>query len=259
MKNSKYITIAFLFLLFSCTDEEVVKNEKKEKLSIQSGVVLTFDDDYIENWKMAASQLKIYSWRATFCVCRIGLMNQDRIHTLQEFQKYGHEIAGHGVNHINTLQYVSINGVQKFYDDEISPMMVKMNENGLHVTSFAYPYGLRDDITDDKLFSTFKVLRGTTYNDCIPQSQDCYYDHSRLVFGLGIDTNYAHFNMPYIFSLLDYANTHHKILVLYAHKPVEVVSEKYQTKMEDLIAICKYINDKHMKFYTLSDLATIHG
>ncbi|TDD95596.1 polysaccharide deacetylase [Flavobacterium cellulosilyticum] len=223
------------------------------------GVVLTFDDDYVEDWKKADTKLRDYSWKATFCICRIGIMNRDRMHTLQDFQNYGHEIAGHGANHVNTLDYIATNGFQKFYEDEITPMMAKMNANGLNVTSFAYPYGVRSNLTDEQLFKTFSVLRATTYGAYIPENQSCYYSRSKVVFGLGIDDNYAHFSMPYILDLLAYANSQHKILILYSHKPVEVVTENYQTKMENLVSICNYVKQNHMRFYTLSDLSKIKG
>jgi hypothetical protein len=184
-------------------------------------------------------------------------MNQDRIQTLQQFQNYGHEIAGHGTNHLNSLYYIQDNGFQKFCEDEINPMMLKMNENGLNVTSFAYPYGVRNNETDEKLFKLFKVLRGTTYDKSIPEKQNCYFSNSNLVFGLGIDNHYPHFSMSYIFKLLEYANSHHKILILYSHKPVDVVTSSYQTEIKNLISICKYVQQNHMHFYTLSELEKI--
>lgn len=259
MKFIKYVALVFLVLFFSCSKDEVVddKNSVEKKGAQTGGVVLTFDDDYVEDWKIADMKLRDYSWKASFCICRIGLMNRDRIQTLQGFQNYGHEIAGHGANHVNTLDYIAANGFQKFYEDEVTPMMTKMKDNGLNVTSFAYPYGVRNYYTDSQLFNTFTVLRGTTYGAYIPENQSCYYDNSKIVFGLGIDSHYPHFSMPYIFNLLDYANSHHKILILYSHKPVEVVSADYQTKMETLISICKYVKQKHMRFYTLSDLSKI--
>jgi peptidoglycan/xylan/chitin deacetylase (PgdA/CDA1 family) len=260
LKYSKYIATIVLVLLFSCSkdDADVVVEETKSPTKVASetgGVVLTFDDDYVEDWKKADMKLRDYSWKATFCVCRIGIMNRDRIQILQDFQNYGHEIAGHGANHVNTLSYIAANGFQKFYDDEIIPMMDKMKDNGLNITSFAYPYGIRDKDTDDQLFKTFNVLRGTTYGAWIPESQSCYYDHSKMVLGLGIDNSYDHFSMPYILDLLAYANRNHKILILYSHKPVEVVTADYQTKMENLVSICKYVKNNHMHFYTLSDLS----
>lgn len=105
------------------------------------------------------------------------------------------------------------------------------------------------------MFQTFQVLRGTTYVDSSPENQNCYYDSSRMVLGLGIDSHYTHFSMPYLFNLLDYANSHHKILILYSHLPVEVVTGNYQTKMENFVSICKYVKQKHMRFYTLSKLS----
>lgn len=252
MKFLKFSSILFCILFFSCSKEDDVVLDDTN--SLKSGVVLTFDDDYVEDWKIADTKLKEYSWKATFCVCRIGLMNQDRIQTLQQFQNYGHEIAGHGANHVNSLDYIRDNGFEKFCEDEINPMMLKMNENGLNVTSFAYPFGVRNTETDEKLFKLFKVLRGTTYDTSIPQKQNCYFNNSNLVFGLGIDNHYSHFSMSYIFQLLDYANSHHKILILYSHKPVDVVTSSYQTEIKNLISICKYVQQNNMRFYTLSEL-----
>lgn len=261
LKYSKYIAIVILVLLFSCSKDEVaVVEETKSSTAVSAqtgGVVLTFDDDYVEDWKMADTKLRDYAWKATFCVCRIGIMNRDRIQILQDFQNYGHEIAGHGANHVNTLSYIAANGFQKFYENEITPMMDKMKDNGLNVTSFAYPYGIRDKYTDDLLFKTFNVLRGTTYGAWSPESQLCYYDHSKMVLGLGIDNSYDHFSMSYILDLLAYAKNKHKILILYSHKPVETVTADYQTKMENLVSICKYVKNNHMQFYTLSDLSKL--
>ncbi|WP_418262061.1 polysaccharide deacetylase family protein [Flavobacterium faecale] len=270
MKLLKCCSLVFLVVLFSCskddTIEEVVDQEKvvvdgtkiDEAKFGDSGVVLTFDDDYVENWKMADTILKEFHWKATFCVCKISQMNPENVKTLQWFQKCGHEIAGHGANHVNTLDYIAANGFEKFYEDEIVSMMDKMKENGLNVSSFAYPYGARNPLVDQKLFNTFKVLRGTTYGALNPVNQACYFENSKkVVFGLGIDSHYPHFSLPYIINLIDYAEKNHKILILYSHRTVDVVTDNYQTKMENLVSICKYVQKKHMKFYTLSDLSKI--
>ena len=148
MKSTKYIALVFLVLFFSCNKEDVVEDTiSGSKIAAETGgVVLTFDDDYVEDWKIADTKLRDYSWKATFCICRIGIMNRDRIQTLQDFQNYGHEIAGHGANHVNTLDYIAANGFQKFYDDEVTPMMDKMKDNGLNVTSFCFAiYDLRNN------------------------------------------------------------------------------------------------------------------
>lgn len=258
MKNSKFACFLIFVMLLSCNKEDVVENSTIEDNTTPPGVLLTFDDDYVEDWKKADDQLKDFDWKATFCVCRMSQMNPKDVKILQDFQKYGHEIAGHGANHVNTLDYIALNGFQKFYDDEITPMMYLMNKNGLNISSFAYPYGVRNKEVDDKLFNTFQILRGTTYGSSNPANQSCYFENSKkLVFGLGIDSHYSHFSMPYVYELLDYANSHHKILILYSHKPVEDVTENYQTKMENLVSICKYVKLKRMKFYTLSDLPKI--
>lgn len=275
MNLSKCYCLAFSVILFSCSKdditEEIVSQEKPmvempiidepvigNPIVGEAGVVLTFDDDYVEDWKLADDVLKEYDWKATFCVCRISQMKPGNVKILQDFQSYGHEIAGHGANHVNTLDYIAANGFDKFYSDEIDPMMRKMNENGLNISSFAYPYGARNTTTDENLFRSFKVLRGTTYGALNPEDQLCYFENSKkVVYGLGIDSSYPHFSLPYVFRLLDYAQSNGKILVLYAHKPVLAVDNNYQTKMENLISICKYVQKKNMKFYKLSDLPKI--
>lgn len=247
--NKNCLVLIFLITLFfaSCSKDE--ENTLPNPI-YQPGVVLTLDDDYVDEWEMAHTILKEYSWKATFCVTRINQMNAEKISKLKDLQNYGHEIAGHGLNHLNATSM----GIEDYFNQEITPMMTLMNNNTLNANSFAYPYGSRSSATDTKLFTAFEVLRGTTYGSASPSQQNCFYKNSNLVYGLGIDNSYPHFSLPYFIQLLKYAKAKNKILILYAHKPVTTSTGDYQTEISTLIQICNYVKQNNMRFYKLSEL-----
>ena len=239
------------FFLFSCENK---KNIPKNKPPYKAGVVLSFDDDYVNEWFDADKKLRNYSWKATFCVSKINTLNRSEIDKLLKLQSEGHEIAGHGFNHLNAKKFVAQNGIDAYINQEINPMLTLMHFYSLKVTSFAYPFGFRNAVIDAGLLSKFKVLRGTTYGAEDPFFQNCYFNNTKLVFAIGIDTDHPNFSIPYLKKLLDYAKRKHKILILFGHKPVKNVTANYQTKMETLDLICNYVKRNNMSFYTLSEL-----
>lgn len=129
-----------------------------------------------------------------------------------------------------------------------------MDNNSLPTTSFAYPNGARNTSIDNILFNDFEILRGTTYGNSNPPTQNCYYNGNRIVFGLGIDNSYPHFSISYFLSLLQYAKNNNKIVIFYAHKPVEKAQANYETEFETLIQICQFVKANNMKFYKISEL-----
>ena len=250
-KHYLLLILAITLFASSCSEDE---NHTLPIPTYPAGVVITFDDDYVNEWEMAHTVLKDYSWRATFCVSKVNQLSSEKINKLIELQDYGHEIAGHGLNHLNAISTSNPIGIDTYFNQEIAPMMTFMNNNTLFVNSFVYPYGARNTATDSKLFTTFKVLCGTTYGSTTPSQQNCYYNNSNLVFGLGIDNSYSHFSVPYFIQLLEYAKANNKILIFYAHKPVTTLTANYQTEMNTLIQICDFVKHNNMKFYKLSEL-----
>ena len=218
------------------------------------GEVITFDDRSISKWFSADSLLSKYGWKATFCVSRINRLTAEEIQILRILQNKGHEISGHGLNHYNAVKYVSKNGLDSYLNQEIIPMIEIMQNESLIVNSFAYPYGSRNSEIDDALFDYFQILRGTTYDNILPLNHNCFFNNSTLVYGIGIDSSYEHFSDNYILKLMDYAKTKNKILILYAHEPVDIITSNSQTKFSTLELICDNIRENNMNFYTLSDL-----
>jgi peptidoglycan/xylan/chitin deacetylase (PgdA/CDA1 family) len=244
----KSVLLCVLFLLFSC--------ETKNK-PYRAGVILSFDDAYVNEWFDADKALKKYSWKATFCVSKINTLDTIEINKLLKLQKEGHEIAGHGLHHYNAVKFVEKYSIDKYLKQEIDPMLVQMEKLKLHVTSFAYPYGERSDSLDKALSTKFKIIRGRAYGGEIPSKQDCFFKNSKIVFAFDIDNSHIHFSIPYLLKLLDYAKKNDKILILCSHKTVNNITANYQTKVETLEFICKYMKRNNMKFYTLSDLNTL--
>lgn len=263
MRIKNYLLFLFVLVFFSCSqDDDIIEEQQSAEQPIEqaagplSGVVLTFDDDYVDEWYEANKLLQPYNWKATFFVTKFNQLSQSKIKELKDLKSQGHEIGAHGVNHINAPNYISANGTAAYMNDEIFPMLDAMRENNLAPTSFAYPYGARNTSTDNLLLSEFQIIRGTTYDMINPAYQNCYFNNNRLVFGLGIDNNYSHFSVSYFLSLLEYAKYNNKIVIFYAHKPVSTVKNNYETEFQTLIEICNYVKQNKMKFYKISELYT---
>ncbi len=252
--NKKYFTFVLLcaLFLFSCEKEKTVKKNKSGHPV--AGVVLTFDDTSINEWCEADKLLNQYTWKATFCVSKINTFSYSEITKLVALQNKGHEIAGHGLHHWDAKKFVAQNGTAEYLNQEINPMLDLMDFYSLKVTSFSYPFGVRTATIDKALLTKFKIIRGTTYGEENPSFQNCYYNHKKVVYGIGIDTYHPHFSIPYLLRLLNYTRQNHKILILFGHIPVTKTTANYQTQMQTLHLICNYVKQHKMKFYRLSEL-----
>ncbi|MGV9004138.1 polysaccharide deacetylase family protein [Flavobacterium sp.] len=256
MKLKISLLLLFSLIVFSCSQTDDLPAQQP---NLQSGVVLTFDDDFVDEWFDVNTILEPYDWKATFFVTRFNQLSANKIQKLKDLKSYGHEIGGHGLNHLNAPTFISANGTNEYLNQEIFPMISLMNNNDLAATSFAYPYGARNSSTDNLMLDQFQIIRGTTYGNQIPALQNCFYNDDRVVFGLGIDKNYSHFSIPYFLSLLEYAKNNHKIVIFYAHKPVTTFQNNYETEYQTLIEICNYVKSNNMKFYKISELYNLQN
>ena len=250
MKNSilKTILLCAFFILSSCEKE---KPKVEPKIG---GVILTFDDAYVNEWFATNQKLKKYNWKGTFLVSRINTLNNAKVKKLLQLQREGHEIGGHGLQHLNAADYTRVYTINEYMNREINPMLDLMDFYGLKVSSFAYPYGGRTKKLDAALLKKFKTIRGRAFYEKEASKQGCYFNHSRLLFSFSIDDTYHRFTIPHLQKLLDYAKKNNKILILNSHKTVDKITGDYQTKNATLEYICKYIKNNNLNFYTFSDL-----
>lgn len=242
------------FIFNSCQNKQPLPANK----SYKAGVILSFDDAYVNEWHTTNQKLKKYGWKGTFFVSKINTLDLSEVKKLLEMQKEGHEIAGHTYNHVNAVDYLRVYTMREYLKNEIDPMLDLMSFYGLNVTTFAYPYGGRSKELDTALLKKFKIIRGRAFCEQVAKKQGCYYDNSNLVFSFSIDDTHNHFNIPHLLQLLEYAKKNNKILILNSHKTVDKVSGDYQTKNATLEYICKYVKNNTMNFYTLADLEKLH-
>ena len=254
MSFQKVFLYFLVILLISCKFQPV------ENISaVGSGVAITFDDDFIDEWYHVHHILKEYNWRATFFVTNFHKLDSSKIEKLRILKEYGHEIGGHGLNHEYANRYVLNQGLTEYLESVIYPMKQIMAENGFYPTSFAYPFGSKNNKIDVALLNEFKVLRGTTSEHLKPlikrkiEKIRCRSCFPNLFYGIGIDYNYG-LDMSYIKSLMKKAKNKNKVAIFYAHKTVEIVDSNYQISYQRLIEICEYINENNMKFLLMSDL-----
>ncbi len=239
-----------LSMLISCEEEpfEIAPVKK-------GGVAITFDDAYVSEWNRANSKLEQHNWKATFCVTFINKLKEKEIDMLIELKNKGHAISGHGLLHLDAVDYCKKNGTENYINTEITPMLDLMGKHSFNVRSFAYPHGERNGKTDKALLNHFDLIRASIWSNKNPMYQKCYFSSQPLVYGFGIDDSNKYFSREYLTRLLDYAKEKNAVLILYAHNPVDQVTKRGQVKMQTLDFICRYVNENNMDFYTLNDLA----
>jgi peptidoglycan-N-acetylglucosamine deacetylase len=242
-------TIPLLVFATSCSNDETFV-----PAPYAPGIIFSFDDVFADEWCDADDILGEYNWKATFFIARYGEFTPELKNKLYTLELKGHEIAGHGFNHTHAPQYTIYQGIDRYIQDEITPMFDSMVEDGYSLKTFAYPYGERTDELDKKLLEQFNVVRGTTYGQLPPDKHNCFYDNNRVVYALGIDDSYAHSDIEYLKSLMLYAKQNNKIVLFYGHETLNTISGNYQTNVNKLKELCRYSNQLGLKFYTVNDL-----
>ena len=245
MKNFFYLIIISLFISLSlllCTCQE-----KK------AGIVFTFDDDSVNEWYSQRSLFQKYNIHATFFISKPHLLDSTQINQLKILAADGHEIACHGYQHKNALNYQS----EDYINQEVKPALQKMRDLGFEPAAFAYPFGTSTSELDSIMLNYFKVIRKATYNisdTTIDQYAEIYANSNnyRIVNAMGIDNNYAispeNFETGIIRALKN-----KEILVVYAHI-IDASKEEYTIHpeyLEKLFVICQ---KHHIKSITMREM-----
>ena len=131
-----------------------------------SGILLSFDDDYFDNWEYYFYLFDFHRARVTFFIQgslsppehRSGEFEQRSVELYNFAQaalERGHDIGFHSVSHPD-LRWLSI---EDFRDETIG-QVPHFADAGILLSSFAYPYGFFEDWMHDELYSAFDILRG---------------------------------------------------------------------------------------------------
>ncbi|WP_445718019.1 polysaccharide deacetylase family protein [Flavobacterium sp.] len=246
-----FISLLIGFFFYSCSSSKTSTTNSK------AGVVITFDDYFVNEWKEADTQLAKYSWKATFCVSNFEKLSNTDISNLKALQNKGHEIAGHGFRHLNAKEFTKKNNKQQYLIVEIFPLIEAFKKEGITIKSFAYPFGTKTQTLDYELQKHFKIIRGTVKGGKKVADNANFYNGTRLANGIGIDSNYEHFSLNYLIKVLNYAKKFNKIVVFYGHKPVDKATKEYEVELKTLEMICQFVIENELKFYTLQELNSL--
>jgi peptidoglycan-N-acetylglucosamine deacetylase len=242
----KIAFILFLTILFiSCSRPQQ-----------KGGIIFTFDDQAVSSWYKHRELFKKYDIKATFFVNRPQQLSQQQIDELKALQSDGHEIACHGLNHIDARIYPG--SASSFYWEEVEPAMKIFDSLGFRIVSFAYAFGLAPDSVDAYLLShKLKFLRKATWN--MYNTDLCNYDkiYARpdsfnVVSSMGIDINY-NISLENLEIGISRAEKNNEVLVLHAHNIDDsgydyTINPKY---LERVFALCKKDN---ISSYRIMDL-----
>ncbi|MCA9021429.1 MAG: polysaccharide deacetylase family protein, partial [Planctomycetaceae bacterium] len=152
------IPLLCLFLITSVS--HAAEKPTTAAQSFRSGVVLTFDDRYVDQWVQQIPLFKKYDAHATFFVDHFYKLKPAQIAGLKKLQDAGHAIGSHSVNHIKAVDYVRTKGMKAYLQNEIDPSVKRLTEAGFPPTAFAYPNSSRSEEIDTALLKTFRHLRG---------------------------------------------------------------------------------------------------
>lgn len=116
----------------------------------QSGILLAFDDYSAESWEAYFELFSEYDAKVTFFINAT-----EPTDFCYKAKEEGHEIAFHTAGHVNLGQATD----EEVYEQAIAPLEV-FREKGFEMTTFAYPFGARNDHLDEMLLQHYNIVRG---------------------------------------------------------------------------------------------------
>lgn len=129
----------------------------------QAGVVLSFDDAYVDHWLAGADLYARYGARLTFFVAYYDHLGADDRAALHELVRLGHTVEAHSVDHLRAPLYVDQHGLTAYLRNEALPSIHRLRDDGFDVTSYAYPYGARSSEIDTVLLRHVPLVRSVAF------------------------------------------------------------------------------------------------
>ncbi len=133
-----------------------------------AGWAFTVDDDEVDTWFSWREFFAAHHVKVTFFVTKADLLTPDQLAKLEQLAADGNDIETHGRRHENAKDYVAAHGLPAYVHDEV--LAGRDALAGFSPIAFAYPYGAHDAAIDAALLPTFKLLRTTGAENCLPLS-----------------------------------------------------------------------------------------
>lgn len=231
-------------------------------LSKPGGIALSWDDSgHIQSCYQYLPIFQKYNAKCTINVNNVSNRRQAEIELkeLNALHSAGWEVALHGYNHTDSVQFLNTNTPEVWLNQEIFPNIVEITRYDYPVCTFAYPYSSRNAVSDAAVAPYFRTLRTRTptiINGNINETTLAYYnwDDTQLLYGVEIDDQSIGASLPSIEHGIDYAIKTGKVLVLFGHAITPNVTGPYQTSTSRLDSILNYTYQNGGAFYHMGEL-----
>lgn len=207
----------------------------------QCGILLAFDDYSADNWESYFDLFDKYDVKVTFFV-NASEPTEFCFHAIER----GHEIAYHTAGHVNLTEITE----DEVYQQAIAPIEV-FREQGIELTTFAYPYGAYNEKLNELLLQHYNILRGAKRY----QMEGKQKMRHGFVESLPIDNVYysseEEFHSRIDSVLKDLNNNKGAVVGLYSHA---IGGGDWCVKEERLEYLLKRAKEMGIQFYTYQEL-----
>ena len=215
--------------------------------NMEPGVALTFDDASVDPWLELLPLFQKYNVHATFFICTACTDNPLDKSKLQQLTAADNEIGSHTLHHYHLSQYLRNHTIDEYFASEVIPTLLYFDSLNIPITSFAYPYGEHNSLSDNFLAKYFQKVRAIS--SMLPSENGAYIIHPNEVFIKGADIDRAsHNSLQEIKNAILDAKSHHVVLVLLGHSPGSDLLNDWSFPVSLLDSICNYTVQLKMKF-----------
>jgi peptidoglycan/xylan/chitin deacetylase (PgdA/CDA1 family) len=211
----------------------------------KEGLLLALDDNFFENWERYFDFFDEYDAKITFFI-------QGRPSALLSFShnalSRGHDVGYHSLNHLDLRRASRVT----FNRETVEPLEF-FRQEGIPISSFAFPYGFSETWMHETLLQSFGVLRGygTTFRLYSEEQVKAGYIISRAIDNTVIqgDENFQR-TILLLFRTLKFLNDG-QVLPLTTH----IISDTaaWGISPSRLEFLFKTASDLQLKFYRYCD------
>ncbi len=220
------------------------------------GVILSFDDHFVEQWFDANGLFAKYDAHVTFFVSEFDKLSDSEVEKLILLERSGHCIGVHGLRHRDAVKTIDEIGIEGYVSQEILPELDMMRRAGINSSNvcFAYPVSSRDERTDSVLFRFFRYLRyGIAQKDwlSVPMKIDSI-GRKGLIRSISIDEN-GGLPLEKIEELLSRIKEANSVVAFYSHSIQDegIVNRISHKKLETILQLA-YERELHL--YSFAEL-----
>jgi peptidoglycan/xylan/chitin deacetylase (PgdA/CDA1 family) len=216
---------------------------------IEGGLILTFDDNYVDDWYRFLPVLDSFGAKATFYVSHYTTLTREQKNKLKIIEAHGNEIAFHTTHHANLVNLLKTRSFNEVMRQEVRVALDSMHKDGFYPKNFAYPYGQHNEMLDGAMLSLFRSIRLLNGTKDFSQSV-CTNKNKSYLRSLNVDE--SGISGSDINRMLESAKDNHNSVVFLAHK-INTPPQLYISKSR-LIFILSRAKELGLKFYKVEDI-----